>query len=332
LPEQSHGPHEARFEIDYLTRYSYGGDVFDSMNALRVKPTVTSNQELEEFAVRVTPEAHQEHHNDYFGTEVIEFEIARPHRELVIDVRARVLSRSPRKPAECDWDLVRLKSYRETGAEYLLQTDDLPGNQTLAELDREIGTAAGPLAAMLQVAEIIPSRFEYRPGATYVDSPLTHLIDGGAGVCQDFAHLALNLLRRQGIAARYVSGYLFSGGGNADGGGGGNADGAGAESPEIESDGSGTTDHTGAESVEVDTHAWVEALLPVAGGAPRWVAIDPTNRGFASRNHVKIGHGRHYADVPPIKGVYRGQARATLNASVRMTRMSTDDSGPDARA
>jgi transglutaminase-like putative cysteine protease len=304
VPEQSHRPHEARFEIDYLTRYSYGGDVLDSMNALRVKPTVTSNQELEEFAVRVTPETHQEHHNDYFGTEVIEFEIARPHRELMIDVRARVLSRSPSDPTECDWELVHLKSYREVGAEYLLQTDDLPGNQTLAELDREIGLAAGPLAAMLLVTEIIPSRFEYRQGATYVDSPLTHLLDGGAGVCQDFAHLALNLLRRRGIAARYVSGYLFSAAGH-------DADAA---------------DATGAKSVEVDTHAWVEALLPVAGGAPRWVAIDPTNRGLASRNHVKIGHGRHYADVPPIKGVYRGQAGATLEASVRMTRISTDDS------
>ena len=98
------------------------------------------------------------------------------------------------------------------------------------------------------------------------------------------------LLRRNGIAARYVSGYLFS-------------------APE---DG-------GTDSVEVQTHAWLEALLPGTGGRgePIWVGADPTNRRLAGETHVKIGHGRRYADVPPIKGVYRGAAGAELEASVQ---------------
>jgi transglutaminase-like putative cysteine protease len=112
-------------------------------------------------------------------------------------------------------------------------------------------------------------------------------------VCQDFAHLALVLLRRHGLAARYVSGYLF------------------APPPGGES----------ADSAEVDTHAWVEALIPAPGDAePVWIAADPTNRSLAGEDHVKIGHGRHYSDVPPVKGVYRGSASADLDASVRMTR------------
>jgi transglutaminase-like putative cysteine protease len=119
------------------------------------------------------------------------------------------------------------------------------------------------------------------------------LLAGGAGVCQDFVHLSLILLRRHGIAARYVSGYLFA-------------------APE---DG-------GTDSVEVDTHAWVEALLPDEGdGEPSWVGADPTNRRLAGETHVKIGHGRHYGDVPPIKGVYRGAAEAEHDVSVRMTRL-----------
>ncbi len=76
----------------------------------------------------------------------------------------------------------------------------------------------------------------------------------------------------------------------------------------------------GGVSVEVDTHAWIEALLPSAGAEPRWVSVDPTNRGLTAECHVKIGHGRHYADVPPIKGVYRGGASSTIEASVTMTR------------
>ena len=125
----------------------------------------------------------------------------------------------------------------------------------------------------------MPDRFEYRQGATYVGSTIQDLLDAGAGVCQDFVHLGLVLLRRHGIAARYVSGYLWA-------------------APQA----------GGSDSVEVETHAWLEALLPGGGkrGEPVWVGVDPTNRRLAGETHVKIGHGRTYADVPPVKGVYRG--------------------------
>jgi transglutaminase-like putative cysteine protease len=92
----------------------------------------------------------------------------------------------------------------------------------------------------------------------------------------------------------------------------------------------------GRESVEVDTHAWLEALLPVGGregdSDPVWVGADPTNRVLSGEAHVKIGHGRHYADVPPIKGVYRGAASATLAASVTMTRLERTDPASIARS
>jgi transglutaminase-like putative cysteine protease len=159
----------------------------------------------------------------------------------------------------------------------LLQTADAAGHPVFGELLAVTRAASTPLTTVTLLSELIPDRFEYRQGATYVDSTVEDLLEGGAGVCQDFVHLGLSLLRHHGIAARYVSGYLF----------------AGAEKSE--------------ESVEVDTHAWLEALLPLPGGGePVWVGADPTNRGLVGENHVKIGHGRHYPDVPPIKGVYRG--------------------------
>ena len=157
---------------------------------------------------------------------------------------------------------------------------------------------AGVSATTASRAELIPDRFEYRQGATYVGSTIEDLLAAGAGVCQDFVHLGLVLLRRHGIAARYVSGYLWA-------------------APEDDGD----------DSVEVETHAWLEALLPAGGqrGEPVWVGADPTNRRLAGETHVKIGHGRRYSDVPPIKGVYRGAAGAKLEASVRMHR--TDAAG-----
>jgi transglutaminase-like putative cysteine protease len=295
---------EMNFAIRYLTNYDYDADVVDNLNALRVKPAGNGRQRCDEFSVRLTPEVRLHRHADYFGTEVVEFEISRPHRHLSIDVRARVSTKTPSAPPPATWDALREPSYLEAGGEFLLQTDDAPGHPALEELRATTRAASTPLATVLLTSELIPDRFEYRQGATYVDSNIEHLFEVGAGVCQDFVHLGLCVLRHHGIAARYVSGYLFAG----------------------RSDDS-------QESVEVDTHAWLEALLPMPdGGEPVWVGADPTNRTLAAENHVKIGHGRHYPDVPPIKGVYRGGANAELDASVTMTRLDRADPASIARA
>jgi transglutaminase-like putative cysteine protease len=292
------------FAIRYLTEYAYDTDVVDNLNALRVKPQGNGRQRCDEFGVRLTPEVRIHRHTDYFGTEVVEFEISRPHRQLTIDVRARVSTKPSPEPPQATWEALADPNYREAGGEFLLQTDDAPDHPALQQLLGATRATLTPLAAVTLISELIPDRFEYRQGATYVDSRVIDLLEAGAGVCQDFVHLGLALLRRHGIAARYVSGYLFTAGSG-----------------------------DGQESVEVDTHAWLEALLPVAdGGDPVWVGADPTNRVLAGETHVKIGHGRHYADVPPIKGVYRGAASAALTASVTMTRLERTDPASIARS
>ena len=281
------------FDIRYLTEYRYETKVADNLNALRVRPATTSTQRVDDFHVRVDPEARLQRHLDYFGTEVIEFGVAQPHDHLSIDVRARVVTAEPPEPPATKWDALDGSSYESAGGEFLLPTGEEPDNGALDELF-EASRATSPLATVRLLSELIPDRFEYRQGATYVGSTVDDLLAAGAGVCQDFVHLGLVLLRRHGIAARYVSGYLWA-------------------APEDDGD----------DSVEVDTHAWLEALLPAGGqrGEPVWVGADPTNRRLAGETHVKIGHGRHYSDVPPIKGVYRGSATAELDASVTMTRL-----------
>ena len=289
------------FAIRYTTVYSYEQPVTDNLNALRVRPATTSGQRSDDFHVRVEPETRLGRHIDYFGTEVIEFGVSRPHTELSIDVRARVVTSAPAEPPDASWSGIESPSYREVGGEFLNPTGAEPPAGALDEIEAVLH-ARSPLASVVLLTELIPDRFEYRPGATYVSSSIADLLAAGAGVCQDFVHLGLHLLRGQGIAARYVSGYLFA----------------------APSDG-------GPDSVEVDTHAWLEALLPATGGRgePVWVGADPTNGGLAGEQHVKIGHGRDYGDVPPIKGVYRGGARAQLAARVKMTRL---DPATSARA
>ena len=290
------------FAIRYLTEYRYREPVTDNLNALRVKPATTPLQRVDDFGVRVEPESRLHQHSDYFGTTVIEFGISKPHERLSIDVRARVATTPPGVVPETDWQPAETPEYAAHAGEYRLPFGREPDNGVVDELVG-LSRAATPAATLTAVAELIPERFQYRPGVTYVGSTVEDLLEAGAGVCQDFAHLALVLLRRQGLAARYVSGYLF------------------APPPGGEA----------ADSAEVDTHAWVEALVPAPDGAePVWVAADPTNRGLAGERHVKIGHGRHYSDVPPIKGVFRGGAAAELDASVRMPRTDAAPRGAPA--
>ena len=281
------------FSIRFLTEYVYDAPVSDNLNALRVRPATTSSQRCDEFTVRIEPEARVGRHSDYFGTEVLEFGIVRPHSRLRIDVRARVVTAVPPEPPEAGWDALQTEAYAEAAGEYLLKALDEPEEGVLDEL-QATARGATPLQTLRALCELIPDRYEYRTGVTYVGSTVEEFLRVGAGVCQDYVHLALILLRRNGIAARYVSGYLWA-------------------APADEGD----------DSVEVQTHAWLEALLPGLDGRgePVWVGADPTNRRLAGERHVKIGHGRHYADVPPVRGVYQGGARSKLDASVHMTRL-----------
>ncbi len=281
------------FAIRYLTEYHYDGPVTDNLNSLRVRPATTSTQRCDEFHTRIDPEARVSRHLDYFGTEVIEFGIPAGHAHLTIEVRARVVTSLPPDPPEGSWDSLRSDAYLDAAGEFALPWQDQPAIQGLEELERETDGDT-PLQALERLCQLVPNRFEYQPGATYVGSDVSDLLAAGAGVCQDFAHLSLVLLRRRGIAARYVSGYLWA-------------------APE----GDGT------DSLEVDTHAWLEALLPDGGvrGEPVWVSADPTNRQLGGETHVKIGHGRFYADVPPVKGLYMGGASSSLEAAVQMTRL-----------
>ncbi len=289
------------FQLRYLTEYRYDDTVTDNLNVLRVRPANNRTQRVDDFVVRVDPETRLGRHEDYFGTEVIEFGISRPHDHLTIDVRARVTTSDPGTPPRGAWEAISTDAYAQAGGEFLLPDGDTSRAAQLDELAAVL-PAQTPLDTLVALTQLIPDTFEYRPGVTYVDSTVEDLLAGGAGVCQDFVHLGLLLLRRHGIAARYVSGYLWSPGETAS-----------------------------EESIEVDTHAWLEALLPSADGSgePIWWGADPTNRRLAGEAHVKIGHGRHYRDVPPIRGVYRGGAEAELDASVTMSRL---DPAASARA
>jgi transglutaminase-like putative cysteine protease len=191
------------FAIRFLTEYHYDVAVTDNLNALRVRPATTSTQRCDEFHTRIEPEARVSRHLDYFGTEVLEFGIPTSHEQLTIDVRARVVTSAPPDPPDGSWESLLSSAYVDAAGEFALPWQDQPALAGLENLHAGL-EADSPLETLELLCELVPDRFEYRPGATYVGSSVRDLLVAGAGVCQDFVHLSLVLLRRRGIAARYV--------------------------------------------------------------------------------------------------------------------------------
>jgi transglutaminase-like putative cysteine protease len=146
---------------------------------------------------------------------------------------------------------------------------------------------------VLALHRFVASQMTYQPGVTYVGVGIDEVYERRTGVCQDFAHLAIALCRSVGIPARYTSGYLFT-----------------------INDATGD-DSTDADLVRVQTHAWFEAAVPSLG----WVALDPTNGLEVGVRHVAIGRGRDYDDVPPLRGVFAGQASHDLEVEVEIRRL-----------
>ena len=135
------------------------------------------------------------------------------------------------------------------------------------------------------VSAYVRDHVTYLPGATSVDSTAQEAWDLGEGVCQDLTHITIGLLRRLGIPARYVSGYLFP-----------------ASAPDV------------GDAVQGQSHAWVEYY------SGSWTGIDPTNGVRETERHIIVGHGRDYDDVAPLKGIYQGPAATQLGVVVEMRR------------
>lgn len=283
-----------RYEITYESTYRYSAPVVGNLNRLRMRPTTGGTQRCEHYDVSVEPAADVFNtYEDLFGNEVNEVLVAAPTQRLRIQVDATVATTDPMPPPDGPWTEVQDERYRRLAGAYRYHPYAyLHEHEALADLVKEI-RGKTPAETLRNVTRVVHDRFRYEPGVTDAHTTTPEFVALGAGVCQDYAHLSLALLRSHDLGARYVSGYFFT-------------------SPDGEH----------GESAEVQTHAWVEALLPVKGdGDPVWFAVDPTNAIIAGRDHVKIGHGRMYADVSPMVGTFSGDAESTVEAHVSMRRI-----------
>ena len=285
-----------RLDIRYRCRFTYDRPVRESQNELRAAPVSDPRQQLISYRVVTSPASRVSSFADYWGTRVDAFGVREPHLALDVVAEASVETRrTPLVTAAPRREALQDRVFVEEHHEYLGRSPHAAWGKGVAEEAARQAELAGPdlVSLVLAVHRRVGATMTYTPGATYVGVEVEDVLASREGVCQDYAHLAIAMCRSLGIPARYVSGYLFT-----------SSDATGAD-PD-------------AEMVRVQTHAWFEAAVPGVG----WLALDPTNAQEVGLRHVKIGHGRDYDDVPPLRGVFSGKAECDLEVSVEIRRLA----------
>ncbi len=284
-----------RLGIAYRMHFRYSEAVTESQNEVRVRPLHDEHQQVLSYQLTSRPQVQVLPVPDYWGTTVEYLGIRTPHTELELLAEATVETVPRPGPGE-DVTAAMLadNDFQIAHLEFLAPSQHVEWASGDA-VDRRAASAVEGASAVQDMVQAVVAdvrgALAYRQGVTDIGVTLTEVLEGGAGVCQDFAHLATGMLRSVGIPARYVSGYLFAADETA----------LDAESSEV---------------VSVQTHAWIEAALPGWG----WWALDPTNGGEVGERHVVIGRGRDYGDVPPVRGAFTGSGTAKVDAEVMIGR------------
>ena len=280
----------SRIRIRHTTGYRYEAPAMASYNEARMLPVSGEGQFVIYSNLDIRPYTSMNQYDDYWGTRVVSFDVLNPHSELqltaesLVEVRPRLASGH-----QISWEQLGNVTQRSiTYVEQLAQTDRTMPTDDLRASAREIADRSEtPGDAAATIARMVGEEVDYMSGVTHVHTLAREAWAERKGVCQDIAHITIGALRSVGIPCRYVSGYLHP-----------------KPSAEI-----GAT-------VTGESHAWVEWF------AGDWQAWDPTNLIDIGDRHVRIGCGRDYNDVPPLRGVFAGSGRSQLFVTVEITKES----------
>jgi transglutaminase-like putative cysteine protease len=282
---------DIQYVIRHTSRFAYSAPISESMMEVRMQPRGDERQRCLRFELTTQPRARVFAYQDSLGNVVHHFDIPSRHSRLWITADAIVdmapMPFIPDRLPDTTWDT--LDALAASGEHwYSLQPSHFAHETPLlVELADELKWRrdADPLTLMRRLTSALFHTFTYAQTETRVDSPIDDALKARGGVCQDLAHIMIALARRIGIPCRYVSGYLS------------------------------TSSESRDRSTEGATHAWAEAFLPELG----WIGFDPTNDLLAFERHIRAAVGRDYADVPPTRGVFRGEAGSELSVLVTVS-------------
>lgn len=267
-------------ECQHETRLRYSHAVTEWLAEFRIEPLSDEGQSCQSFHLSVSQPVTQHKYRDGFGNSVHHLNLLAPHLEVIV-LAASVVQTHPRKNLNLHSDLLwplDAETLPLAAYDYVTMKGPVRQAPKLAPILETLQPQNGArvIDTAMQVSRYIKTHFTYAKAVTSSSSPVDDVLDMGKGVCQDFAHLMIAILRSFGIPSRYVSGYLHRPGKDS------------------------------------QSHAWVEVWLGDAG----WYGIDPTNDVAIDEHFVKVAIGRDYTDVPPNKGIYRGVGEETIFARV----------------
>lgn len=276
-----------RIATRHSSVYHYSLAVAASYNEARMTPVSSDRQVVLETGLLVEPTSVLLRYVDYWSSVVHAFDIHERHDRLEVVSHSVVETTEPVAiTTSPSWDDLQDPTTKDRFVEFLTPTASTEGDDELADIAHELAKDLAPHLAAKSIINWVHESMRYETGSTKVSTTALEAWRQGSGVCQDFAHLSIVALRQLGIPARYTSGYFHP-------------------SPDA-----------GPVPVEGDSHAWVEAWL----GA--WHPFDPTNLDPVGERHVTVAHGRDYADVAPLLGVYHGGLLDQLEVSVELARLA----------
>ena len=288
------------FSVIHTTKYNYDAPVSYCQNIATIKPRTLPGQHLIDYSLEITPKPNEiSERVDFFGNFITRFSIQKEHKKLRVTTRSKILRdvshlRDHLETPECKTITVieALKALHTTDPEILnakqFTLDSILINGTNAAIKAYAEISFTPDRSVFDAAYELMQRiytdFQFMPDVTSVSTPITEVMEKKKGVCQDFAQIAIACIRSIGLPARYVSGYIE------------------------------TIPPPGKEKlVGTDaSHAWFSIYIPKFG----WVDFDPTNNQIPENQHIVVGWGRDYYDVPPLKGVVYGSGSSKLKVSV----------------
>ena len=277
-----------RFTVKHITHYNYFVPVRDNANLLMLYPIKDANQAVLKHNLKITNEPQVMVYKDYYGNDVGVFTQASSQLQLTIESELVVITNSlplphDRLPAEDQWKLLSAYNKKIKFIDFLLPDFFLSHNEIKAIASSEKEKKGTPLETALHLNEFVFDHFEYVKGITNVETTIDEIWKIKAGVCQDFAHILLSMLRLIDIPARYVSGYICP-----------NQSGMRGEGA---------------------THAWVEAFIP----GFNWIGLDPTNNCIVTDKHIRLAVGRSFLDCSPVKGSFKGSSQHSLEVGVSIS-------------
>lgn len=285
------------YRIKHITRYTYPSPVIDSANQVMLFPINDEQQEVKKHELIITHHPAVEIFTDYFGNKVGIFSVIKPHTELTIQSNIEVITKEVLLPGsdavpETQWDNLVMIREQFPYMDFMLQENFEAHDEVATVVKSMMNETVSPFAAAQQMSAFVYNSFEYKKGITSVETQVDEIWRLKAGVCQDFAHILLVMLRLVGIPARYVSGYICP------------------KNHELRGEGA--------------THAWVEAYIPFYG----WLGLDPTNNCIVSDRHVRLAIGRSFTDCTPVKGTYKGSSEHKLEVSVVINNSTLEEEQP----